>query len=92
MGQRVWVRFTTVFAHRGAMYSCIGCALNKSVMSKGYVYIIGVVNWYIYHYLCLEDTKSVLFRQNYYIMTILKQMEVKHMGNVEQTVAGHCRN
>lgn len=58
VGQRVWVYFTTVFAHRGAMYSCIGCALNKSVMSKRYVYIIGIVNWYIYHYLCLEDTKK----------------------------------
>ena len=45
------------------MYSCMGCALKKSVISKGYVHITNIVNWYTYHCLCLEDTKSVLFKQ-----------------------------
>ena len=57
-------------------------------VSKGYVHITGIVNWYIYHYRCLEDTEVSC--SNKIVMTVLLQMKVKHMGTVEQTAAGHC--
>lgn len=40
--------FITVFAHRAAMDSCVGCVLKESITSNGYVHITKCIGMFIF--------------------------------------------